>query len=69
MRLPVQPLLAPGSTIDVHETLVRAIEQEIAQRFAGNPVLNRLEAEAQLAVLLGQTMDAAPRDARDGGDA
>lgn len=52
MRLPVHPLLAPESTIDLHEALVQAIERELERRFLGNSVLNRLEAEAQLAALL-----------------
>ena len=52
MRIPVRPLLDPERTIDLHDTLVRAIEQEISQRYKGNSVLNRLEAEAQLAALL-----------------
>ena len=52
MRIPVRPLLAPERTIDLHEALVRAIERELERRFSGNSVLNRLEAEAQLAALL-----------------
>jgi len=57
MRLPVHPLLAPESTIDVHDAVVRAIERELELRFSGNSVLNRLEAEAQLAALLRDRRD------------
>jgi hypothetical protein len=49
----VRPLLHPQCTLDLHEPLVRAIEVEIGRRFGGNPVLNRLEAEAQLMTLMG----------------
>ncbi len=52
MQLSVRPLLDPKRTIDLHEVFVRAIERELEQRFSGNSVLNRLEAEAQLAALL-----------------
>ena len=57
VRLPVHPLLEPDSTIDVHDAVVRAIEQELERRFSGNSVLNRLEAEAQLAALLRDRRD------------
>ena len=52
MQLSVRPLLDPKRTIDLHEVFVRAIERELERRFSGNSVLNRLEAEAQLAALL-----------------
>lgn len=52
MQLSVRPLLDPKRTIDLHEVFVRAIERELEQRFSGNSVLNRLEAEAQLTALL-----------------
>lgn len=52
MRVPVRPLLSDGRAIDVHEAMVRAIEREISRCFGGNSVLNRLEAEAQLELLL-----------------
>jgi len=58
MRVPVRPMLADGRAIDVREALVRAIEREISRRFGGNSVLNRLEAEAQLELLLGARGDA-----------
>jgi len=57
MRLPMHPLLEPDSTIDVHDAVVRAIEQELERRFSANSVLNRLEAEAQLATLLQDRRD------------
>ena len=57
VRLPVHPLLEPDSTIDVHDAVVRAIEQELERRFSGNSVLNRLEAEAQLTALLRDRRD------------
>jgi len=47
----------PDSTIDVHDAMVRAIERELELRFSGNSVLNRLEAEAQLAALLRDRRD------------
>lgn len=52
MQLSVHPLLDPTRSIDLHEALVRAIERELERCFSGNSVLNRLEAEAQLAALL-----------------
>ena len=57
-RVPVRPMLADGRAIDVREAMVRAIEREISRRFGGNSVLNRLEAEAQLELLLGARGDA-----------
>jgi hypothetical protein len=72
MRLPVRALLSDGRAIDVHDAVVRAIEHEISGRFGGNSVLNRLEAEAQLAQLLGVRGERARRigetEASDGAE-
>lgn len=69
MQLAVRPLLDPKRPIDLHEVFVRAIERELEQRFSGNSVLNRLEAEAQLAALLrahsGTDQSSEARENRD----
>lgn len=62
MRLAVRPLLANGRAIDVREALVGAIERELSACFGGNSVLNRLEAEAQLELLLGARRAAVARN-------
>jgi len=42
----IRPLIDPTELIDVRAILAREIERELAARCGGNPVLNRLEAEA-----------------------
>ena len=44
----LRPLRNPAIRVDLHSLLVKAIEHELEARCGGNPVLNRLEAEAQL---------------------
>lgn len=54
MTATIRPSAEPARELDLTECLVAAIEREIAERFGGNPVLNRLEAEGHLARLLGE---------------
>ena len=53
MRAIVRPLSNPKACIDVTECLLDALAAEISRLSEGNPVLDRLEAEARLDELLG----------------
>ena len=53
MRAIVRPLSNPKACIDVTECLLDALTAEISRLSEGNPVLDRLEAEARLDELLG----------------
>jgi hypothetical protein len=53
MRAIVRPLSNPKACIDVTECLLGALAAEISRFSEGNPVLDRLEAEARLDELLG----------------
>lgn len=51
----IRPIAEPARELDVTECLIRAIEAEIAARYGGNAVLNRLEAEGHVARLLRES--------------
>lgn len=52
-RFVVRPLVDPETTLDLTDAVVAAIARELGDAFGGNAVLNRLEADAHLASLLG----------------
>ncbi len=52
MHCIVRPLANPRIRLDLSDCLVEAIARELGRRFGGNPLLNRLEAEAHLGQLL-----------------
>ena len=57
----LRPLRNQAIRVDLRTLLVRAIERELDARCGGNPVLNRLEAEAQLDRFLSmQTVSSEP---------
>lgn len=51
----IRPIAEPAREVDVTECLIRAIEAEIAARYGGNAILNRLEAEGHVARLLRES--------------
>ena len=52
-RFLVRPLVDPETTLDLTDAVIDAIARELGLAFGGNAVLNRLEAGAHLASLLG----------------
>ena len=59
----IRPIAEPAREVDVTECLIRAIEAEIAARYGGNAVLNRLEAEGHVARLLRESdLERAPTE-------
>jgi len=55
MHCTVRPLANPRIRLDVSDCLIDALARELGRRFGGNPLLNRLEAEAHLGQLLRDT--------------
>ncbi len=52
-RFLVRPLVDPETTLDLTDAVIDAVARELGNAFGGNAVLNRLEAAAHLASLLG----------------
>jgi hypothetical protein len=59
-RFLVRPLVDPETTLDLTDAVADAIARELGRAFGGNPVLNRLEADAHLASLLAAATRPSP---------
>lgn len=60
MRITIRPSLDPHRELDVTKLLVAAIAQELGKQYGGNEALNWLEAEQQLARIVGQPRPVGP---------